>query len=120
MDAGGLGGLDDLFPAGSRRAVGNVFRDGAAEEPGVLKHQGQAAPEAVPAVGVQGHAVHGDGPALGPVEPEEEGDQGGLSRPGGADDGGQAPRRNVGGEVPEDGPGGVIAKGHVVKTDIAP
>ena len=38
VDAGGLGSLHNLLPGGSRRAVGDVLGDGAAEEPGILEH----------------------------------------------------------------------------------
>ena len=62
-----------------RALVGDVFRDGAAAQPAVLQDDGQATPEAVPGVLLDGQSVNGDGALLGRIEPQQEGDQGGLA-----------------------------------------
>ena len=65
-----------------RALVGDVFRDGAAAQPAVLQDDGQATPEAVPGVLLDGQPVNGDRAALGCIESQQEGDQGGLAGPG--------------------------------------
>ena len=84
MDTGCLGGGLDLGAGSARHAVGDVFRDGAAaRQPAVLQDDGQATPEAVPGVLLDGQPVNGDRAALGCIESQQEGDQGGLAGPGG-------------------------------------
>ncbi|SCJ89335.1 Uncharacterised protein [uncultured Oscillibacter sp.] len=117
MDTGCLGGGLDLGAGSARHAVGDVFRDGAAAQPAVLQDDGQATPEAVPGVLLEGQSVNGDRAALGCIESQQEGDQGGLAGPGGPHHGHHAAGGDVRAEVPQHRVGGVIAEVHMAEGD---
>lgn len=101
-------------------AVGNVFGDGAAKEPGILHHQRQTAAQAVPAVTLDRHAVNGDGALLGRIEPQQQTHQCGLASTGGAHHRRQGPRRDMGAEIPQHRLLRIIAEPHMVEADLPP
>ena len=77
----------DLVVGGVGAAVGDVGGDGSFEEPGVLEHHADAGAQFGAGQGGDVGAVEGDAAGCGFVEAQQQVDQGGLARAGGADDG---------------------------------
>ena len=72
VDAGGLGGLLHLLQGGALLAVGQVLKDGARKQPGVLQHHGVGEPQAFPGDLLDVPAVQGDSAGLGVVKAHQQ------------------------------------------------
>ena len=103
VDAGGLGGSHHLVHGGALLAVGDVFKDGAVEQPGVLQHHGVGSAEGVPFDLPDLVSVHVNGAVVHVVEPHEQVDDGGLARARGAHDGDGFARPGGDADFPQDG-----------------
>ena len=115
-----VAGSDDLLPGGVGTAVGHVLGDGALEEPGVLEDHGEEPAAVVPGHGGQALSVDEDAALIHVVEPHEEVDDGGLSRPGGSHDGHLLSRLHLDVQVPDQGLGLVVGEAHVPELHPAP
>ncbi len=101
------------------RAVGDVLRDGPAEQPGVLQHHADRRAQLVARHGRHVHAVQRDPPAGDLVEPHQQVDQRGLARAGRADDGHRVPRLHGQRQVLDQRLVLVVAERHVLEPDPA-
>ena len=115
-----LSGFFHFFPGSRRHAVGNVFRNGAVKEEGVLKDHGNLiaqrmegkAPD-VPAV-----QLHGTGNRV--VKPLQQGKNRRFAHAGGPDDGHRLAGARRKGDVLQHRLLRVVMEGHMVKGNLPP
>ena len=119
VDVGGLGRFDHLFPGRTGVSVGDVVVNGAVEQPRVLQHHRERAPQAGTGHMVDGLAVDGDRPGLGVIEAHEQVHQRSLARAGGADDSDHAARSGGQVHVPQNEPVRVVAEVQVLDVHLA-
>ncbi len=87
VDLRGLGGGDDLLLRGIFFAVGDVVKDSALEEPGVLQYHGVILSQAFQGIISIFLIIHGDLAGVYVIEAHEQVDDGGLSGTRWTDDG---------------------------------
>ncbi len=90
MNARGFGGGDHLFPGGVLSAVGDIFKNSAVKEPGVLQHHRVGAAQAVARDVADFRAVHGNFSGIDVVKAHEQVDDCRFSGTGRTDDGHRA------------------------------
>ena len=119
MDLGGAGGVKDVLFARVVPAIGDVVADRVIEQHGVLRHHADGRVQTV--LRHRTHILPIDAQRAVPhiVEAKEQPPDGGFARPGGANDGHGLSRFGHNRHSAQDGPCGVIAKGHVVQLDPA-
>jgi len=117
--AGRPGRRHDLLPGGVPPAVGDVLRDGALKEPGVLEHHADAPPQLPPGQGGDVLPVYGDGAAVQLVEAHQQVDQGGLAAAGGAHDGHHLVGAHLQVQVVDQGALRCVAEAHMAKLHVA-
>ena len=113
-------GAPHLLLGGVGPAVEDVVAHGAGEQPAVLQHDPEGAPEARPAVAPHVDAVHEDGARGDLVEPGEQVDDRGLARSRAPHDGRHAAGGRGEGDVAEHGHVAAVAEGHVAELDVPP
>ena len=117
---GGFGGLHHLLVGGVGATVSDVLHDGAREQVRILQNHGDVAPQLIPLVGTDVHAVDGDGSLVDIVEAVEQVGDGGLARARGADEGDLLTRVGIEADVLQHGLTGQVTEGHVLQHHLAP
>ena len=119
VDMGGLCGGNDLLHRRMFTAIGDVFKDGAAENPGILQDHliGRAEGGAgqIPNVLI----IHANLTGIDIVEPHQKVDDGCFAGTGGTDNGDQLAGICLKGKVMQDDALLCIAKGDMVDADVA-
>ena len=119
VNVGGLGRFNHLLPGRTGVSVGDVVVNRAVEQPRVLQHHRERAPQAGTGHMMDGLAVDGDRPGLGVIEAHEQVHQRSLARAGGADDGDHAARSGGQVHVPQNEPVRVVAEVQVLDVHLA-
>ena len=120
IGAGQMGGGLHLLIRCVQTAVADVIGHGAGKEVGILEHHAQRPAKGILLDVPHVDAVVGNGAALDLVEAVDEAGDGGLACAGGADKGDLLPRLCKEGHIVEDGLALIVAKDHMVETDVAP
>ena len=119
VHVGRLGRGDDLLARGAGLAVGDVLGDGAVEQPGVLQHHAELAPQVGRAHLVRVNAVERDAAATHLVEAHEQVDEGRLAGARGSHDGDLLAGLGHEAHVAHEGLLGLVAEAHVLELDAA-
>ena len=119
VNLGRLGRLDDLLAGGVGAGVGDIFVNGAREQPGILQHHGVRAAQALAGDVADIVIIHGDLAVVDIIEAHQQVDQRGFARARGAHDGNQVAAAGVQVQVLKDQPPRLVAKAHVLHFHIA-
>ena len=91
-----------------------VLANGAGKELRVLRHKADLPPDRVVTQLVDRDAVEIDCPAVWRIEPDQQFDEGGLTRPGGPDKGDRIPQPGAEGDVID----GILGRRAVPENDV--
>ena len=115
---GGRRGDDDLIERGAFLAVSDVVADRTGEEPAVLEHHAERAPDSVARQLARIGPIEADGTTVDVVEAHEEIDDRGLPCAGRPDDRDSLARSHVEREVLDERPIRQVAEGDAVELDV--
>ena len=114
VDARGLRRGDHLVKRGVLLAVGDVFKDRAVEDPGILQHHGIAAPQALARIGAAVALVNQHGSLIHVVKAHKQVDDCGFPCAGRTDNGDRLAGLCLQLQVMQDRLARYITKGHVL------
>ena len=114
-----LGGLDDLRIGRAGSAIRDVLADGAVEQPGVLEHHAEVAPEILSCDVAGIDAIERDSTLVDVIEPHQQIHDGGLAGTSRTDDRHRLARLDTDVHVIDEGLVGQVAERHVVEHDLA-